>query len=317
MLSNNVCSDVLSNSPDVLVDEYERYCTRIRGLAIETVREQRTYLDRFTAWSACQSSRELIAGLSAVVLRRFCIEYSRTHGPGSLRWMQVTLRSFLQFCYYYEYLSVDLSCVVPSCRKGPAKRLPKYMPERDTRHLLASIDRDHSPGLRDFAIIVTALTYGVRGIQLRRLRLNDIQWAREEIFFPSAKQGQALHFPLNAQVGNALADYIWCERNNTSQYPEVFLTTRSPFHPFRGSGSFSAIVSRRLQQAGIQPPEGVSHGLYGFRHAFASRLTGEVPFKHIADLMGHQDMDSTFTYTNLDADRMAETALPWPEEVQS
>ena len=191
------------------------------------------------------------------------------------------------------------------------------MPEDTTRRLLASIDRDHPPGLRDFAIILTALTYGVRGIQLRRLRLNDIQWAEEEIHFPPAKQGQALRFPLDTQVANALADYIYYERNNHCQYPEVFLTTRSPLRPFRRSGSFSAIVSRRLQQADVQPPEGVSRGLHGFRHAFASRLTGDVPFKHIADLMGHQDMDSTFTYTNLDADRMAETALPWPEEVQS
>ncbi len=317
MLSNYVSSDVLSNSPDALVDEYEKYCTRIRGLAIDTVREQRTYLQRFTTWSACQSGRALIAQLSATVLRRFCIEYSQAHGPGSRRWMQGTLRSFLRFCYFYEYLSVDLSCAVPTCKKGSAKRLPKCMPEHETKQLLASIDRDRPPGLRDFAIIITALTYGVRGIQLRRLRLDDIQWDEEEIHFPPAKQGQGLRLPLNAEVGNALADYIYYERNNNCQYPQVFLTIRSPFRPFRRSGSFSAIVSRRLQQAAVQPPEGVSLGLHGFRHAFASRLTGEVPFKHIADLMGHRDMDSTFTYTNLDADKMAETALPWPEEVQS
>jgi integrase/recombinase XerD len=154
----------------------------------------------------------------------------------------------------------------------------------------------------------------VRGVQLRRLRLDDLDWENERIHFSAAKGGNPLGLPLTADAGNAILEHLQNGRPNEAPYAEVFLQSRPPFRPFRWSGSFSNIVSRRLRQAGIEPPEGVSRGLHSFRHAFASRLTGRVPFKHIADLLGHRDLGSTFIYTKVDFRGLAETALPWPEE---
>jgi integrase/recombinase XerD len=120
---------------------------------------------------------------------------------------------------------------------------------------------------------------------------------------------------LTAEAGNAVLDYLRNGRPNEAPYRELFLKSQPPFRPFDGSGGFSKIVSRRLKRAGIEPPKGVSRGLHCFRHAFASRLVGRVPFKHIADLLGHRDLNSTFIYTKVDFEGLRETALPWPEEV--
>jgi site-specific recombinase XerD len=111
-----------------------------------------------------------------------------------------------------------------------------------------------------------------------------------------------------------LLRYIREGRENSVSQPEVFLTSRPPFHPLRSSAALSQIIRDRLLQAQIGLPEGVSRGTHSFRHGFATRLTGKLPLKHIADMLGHRDLASTFIYSKVDLQALRETALPWPEE---
>ena len=309
--------EALPDPPSALLDEYEACWGRVRSLAAETVREQRTYLDRFVELNALGSAEHLLQWVSGPHLLRFAVDYAQRHGPGSQNWMQYSLRSFLRFCHYRAYIGEDLCHAVPARRRRRLARVPKSLPDSAIERLLSSIDRSCPLGLRDATIVVLATTYGVRGVQLRTLRLQDVDWEAEQIRFPAAKGGKALRLPLTAEVGNLILGYLQNGRPNAAPYAELFLQSRAPFRPFRWSGSFSNIVSRRLRQAGIELPEGVSGGLHSFRHAFASRLTGRVPLKHIADLLGHRDLGSTFIYTKVDFIALAETALRWPEEVRS
>lgn len=320
MLSNPVSSHwspskVPDGPPSVLLDEYEECWGRVRSPAPETLRRERGYLDRFVTQIGFYSSCQLVEWLSGLHVQHFVIEYAERYGPGSQKWMQHSLRSFLRFCHHQGYVNGDLSGAVPARRRRHLARVPKSFDDACIDRLLASIDRSCPLGRRDAAIIILATTYGVRGVQLRRLCLENIDWENELILFPAVKRGKALRLPLTAEAGNAIPAYLGNGRPNQAPYAELFLRIRRPFRPFYRSSSFSGIVSRRLRQAGIEPPEGVSRGLHPFRHAFASRLAGRVPFKHIADLLGHRDISSTFIYTKVDFPGLRETALPRPEEV--
>jgi site-specific recombinase XerD len=39
-----------------------------------------------------------------------------------------------------------------------------------------------------------------------------------------------------------------------------------------------------------------------------------IPLKEIADVLGHQSIDTTVNYLRLDPTSLAKVALPWPEE---
>jgi site-specific recombinase XerD len=41
-----------------------------------------------------------------------------------------------------------------------------------------------------------------------------------------------------------------------------------------------------------------------------------VPFKDVADVLGHRRLDSTAIYAKLDVHSLVETALPWPGGLQ-
>jgi integrase/recombinase XerD len=301
--------------PEIL-DDYGAYSRRVRDLARDTVEAQRVYLDRFLEAQPVSSPTEMFASLTWVRVQRFVFDYAQDHGPGSRRWMQTSLRSFLRFCHRRGYVSSDLSSAVPAFRSWRLSSVPRSIDDETVRLLLESIDPKSPPGLRDLAIIQILTTYGVRGIQVRQLRLDDVDWENSRIQFRAVKGGKTVVQHLTPQVGNSLLAYISDERPSTTPYAEVFLTSRLPFSPIRFSGSFSSIIARRLRRIDADLPEGVSHGAHSFRHAFASRLVGKVPLKYIADMLGHRDLSSSYVYTKVDFEALSQTALPWPQEVK-
>jgi integrase len=85
-----------------------------------------------------------------------------------------------------------------------------------------------------------------------------------------------------------------------------------PFAPIPGANYLSGLIRRRIRQLGLVLPDGVSHGTHGFRHAFASRMVGEIPFKDLVDQLGHRDPASTLIYSKVDLDGLRQATLPWP-----
>ncbi len=295
-----------------LRDQYRHYALRIRNLCTDTVRERLRYLGcLFEYLGKPETAAELLTGLTPSTLTEFLLDYATNHGPGSRQAMHATLRGFLRFVYEERYIPRDLSGLVPSVRRWTLAELPRALPSSCISALEDSIDRSCPAGRRDAAIICLLSTYGVRGIQIRRLRLNHIDWQNERIHFPAAKRGRPIVQYLTPKAGNRLADYI-TDGRPVSNLPEVFLTLTTAC-ALTSSTSLSTMIGRRLQRAEIPVPEGVSHGTHGFRHAFAVRMTGRVPFKDVVDMLGHRDPSSALIYAKADAQTLQQAALPWPE----
>ncbi|MDD2601263.1 MAG: tyrosine-type recombinase/integrase [Kiritimatiellae bacterium] len=163
----------------------------------------------------------------------------------------------------------------------------RSVPPECIKTLLSSLECGPAPALRDKAIVCLLEGYGVRSVQVRNLRFEDINWPEKTIHFRAAKGGRPVDQFLTTRVGNALAAYISRERPKSS-HKEVFLTSREPFVPFSRSDQISWILTKRFRKARITLPEGVSYGSHGFRHTFASSLYGKAPFKDIVvELIKH------------------------------
>ena len=56
-------------------------------------------------------------------------------------------------------------------------------------------------------------------------------------------------------------------------------------------------------------------GTHVLRHTAATRLHRRgASLKEVADLLGHQSIDTTAIYAKVDLPTLARVALPWPEE---
>ncbi len=295
-------------------DEYVEYGRQIRDLERETVERRWRYLGSFFDTYFDNINVEGLSSVNAAGIQQFMFDYSKDHGPGSCKWMQSSLRDFLKFCYYKGYISSDLSKAVPAYRTRRLSSVPRGIDDETIRLLLKSIDPGSRTGLCDLAIIHMLTTYGVRGIQVRRLRLDEIDWSENHIRFQAVKRGKAIDQYLTTEVGNSLLAYIRDARPNNAPFAEVFLTSCRPYRPFMQAGSFSSIINRYLKR--IDVPQGISRGTHSFRHAFATRMTGHFSFKHIADMLGHRDISSSYMYCKVNFEAFSEATLPWPGETK-
>jgi len=299
-----------------LLGEYERFARRYRDLSPTTLKQQETYINRFCSHSQVRSPAKLLAGLCPRSIQDFLFQYAKEYGPGSRSWMQFSLRAFLRFCRHQKYIPIDLAAAVPTVHKPRLASVPKAIEEAPALQLINGIDTTTPIGMRDHAIGQILFTYGVRGIHVRTLTLDDIEWRKSCIHFKSTKGGKPITQHLTPEVGNSLLRYLRHGRPRDTPYREVFLTRTSSPHPLRSSSVLSAIIARRLERAQVTLPDGVSHGAHSFRHRFAkTMLDNQVPLKSIADMLGHRHLDSTFIYTKVDLQSLRQAALPWPGEV--
>jgi site-specific recombinase XerD len=177
------------------------------------------------------------------------------------------------------------------------------------RRLIASVDTSHAVGLRDKAVLLVLAVLGLRNGEVRRMRLADIRWRLGELHLPKTKSSKERVLPMPHEVGAALADYVLHGRP-ALDVPEVFLRHRAPRAAFDSSGGVGAIVADHLRRTGIATPCRRAHML---RHSFATRLVNAgVPIKTIADVLGHQSIDTSAIYTKVDTTRLALAVMPFP-----
>ena len=186
---------------------------------------------------------------------------------------------------------------VPVIRAYRLAHVVRGIEDEQIRRLLESIPDVSSTDLRDLAILLILAVYGVRGGQIRALRLGDVSWKDHRIYFGEHKGGKPILHQLQPQVAGALARYIQ-EARPTVAHAEVFLLTRRPYTPLSRT-AVGIIVRGRLAQAGILTRSKGSHIFHC--HAFrVTRLLGTGhSLKTIADLLGHRDLGSATIYTKV------------------
>ena len=293
--------------------KYCNYCRRVKHVCDETIYADQAYLDRLFEKLNIANYDDLFSQISGRAITKFLGDYSNKYPPGSCRKMHYVLRSFLKYCWLNELIDRDLLALVPSIRRRRLGNLPRSVNDKNIKVLLDSFGDESPSDLRGFAIITLLAIYGVRAAQIRPLCLANLDWEQELIHSPAAKGGRVVTQPMMVEAGNALLRYLERGRPKTF-HPEIFMSLTKPAHPLGFSSNLSSMCARHFKKAQITLPKGVSHGTHGFRHAFASRLVGLIPFKELSEMLGHLDPASTQIYSKVDFALQQEAALPWPGE---
>jgi site-specific recombinase XerD len=259
-----------------------------------------------------EATRERFAALSPTRVRDYLQRTAPQFARVTRKNLVITLRSFLRFAFSAGHLERDVATTIERVPCFSLDRLPRGPKWEDLPKLLATVDRGTKSGRRDFAILLTLMTYGVRAGQLTSLRIDDIHWRDNQIIFQPAKRGRQIIAPLTAAVGNALLEYIR-EGRPASPPRRVFLSFTAPFQPL-GASSLYHVVSRAFVLSGIASPHRGSHAL---RHAWATRAFAQgQSLKTVADLLGHRSLESTRIYTKVDYTQLRSVGLCWPGEVR-
>ena len=87
---------------------------------------------------------------------------------------------------------------------------------------MEGIETETPCGKRDYAMVLLAVSTGLRCCDIVALRLDEVDWRRDEIRLVQAKTATPLVLPLSALAGNAVAEWILYGRPDCDA-PEVFV----------------------------------------------------------------------------------------------
>ena len=245
----------LSQAPRGLIDEYWSHTRRIRDLAEKSFNEHRLYITWFL-----EDLKKRKIGLDAIALTdvdHFVSTLTTQRGLAltSAANACICVRHFLRFLYRTRRIGTDLApAVIGPTLRHMLKRPPERVSWASLKSILGAIDRTQPLGKRDFAIFVTAASYGWGAADVLSLRLDDIDWYRNTLSIVRPKTGVRIEVPLRPQVAHALAKYIQTARPADTGKREVFLRHYAPWAKVPATTSIESNLRRYAEKAGIPLP---------------------------------------------------------------
>src|SRR5450755_3221685 len=239
--------------------------------------------------------------------------------PRTVEHKLCAVRSLLRFAAAGGLIDRGVLETVPAVRSVRQARVPSGWEAADIARVLEAIDRGNPSGKRDFAIVLLICRLGLRAVDVKRLEFADLDWPGNRVSVVQAKTGRRVWLPLLKDVGWAIIDYVRDGRPH-SDCPEVFLRHTAPIGPFSDQDHLHQILVKHARVARVSLSEQRRRGMHSLRHTLATRLMEDgTPVEQIADILGHQSVESTGVYLKSSLGLLARCALdpdrPAREEV--
>jgi integrase/recombinase XerD len=290
-------------------DGFREYLGKDRGLSESAIYAYVFSIDSFLArmFGAGKVSFARLTGHDVTDFLRWEIKRRQLHHTDNLL---AGMRAFLRFLHYRGQVRTDLSPVVPRAAKWSLAGLPKHLPPGAAEKVLAACNRNRPRGRRDYAILLLLARLGLRGGEVLRLTLDDIDWEHGRILVRARKGPGHARMPLPKDAGRAMAAYLHKDRPPCASR-RVFLRAIAPHQPLSQSTAvLSVIVGHYFTLAGI---ESVRKGAHAFRHTLATdMLRGGASLGEIGQVLRHNHPNSTAIYAKVDLKALRALALPWP-----
>jgi integrase/recombinase XerD len=290
-----------------LLQRYAERLTRDRGLAATSVQIHinctRAMLSRMQV-----RRRSQLAKWSPDSIQRYVSQVGR-RCPGSGRKITGCTRSFLNFLLEEGLIRRDLAAAVPTFARWRLAPLPETLRKEEIARLVRGANVRTPLGRRDRAIVLCLSELGLRASDVAGLELGGIDLAHRVLRLRRRKERETTTLPIPTRLATALGAYLRDGRPGCTS-SAVFVRHYAPVGKPITPVSVCNVVLRLAKRAGLRDRVGGTHVL---RHSIASRmLSAGATLKQIADLLGHQSIDTTSIYAKVDLRTLSRVALPWP-----
>jgi len=298
----------LSGAVGATMVEYIAYKRSMR-LCEKTLHAYQHYLSELNKYLLKNQVSE-ISRLSPLIL----MHYVSTLLPGEVGAKHLALsiiRSFLEYLYSKCYTTKNLSIVIPRDNYKSFAHLPSVYNKEEIVAILNTADQSTSTGKRDYAILLLAIRLGMRAADIRGLTYQNINWPASLLNFIQQKTGNRMELPLPKDVGEAMISYLKSGRP-VSESDYIFVDHNYPYRAM-SDGAIPRIASNAIRKSGIQVGER-KHGSHVLRHTLANfLLEQETTLPVIAEILGHETVQTSMCYLRIDIEQLRQCALEVPK----
>jgi site-specific recombinase XerD len=290
-----------------VVDDYRRHLLDQQALSEETVRSYDRCVTEFLTYRFGTGPLEL-SQLRASDVTEYVQRKAAGHGQSMVNILVCGLRSFFRYLRYTGHVDTDLAMVVPKVARWSQSGLPKHLSAVEVKRVLDRCDQETGLGRRNYAIILLLARLGLRGGEVSRLQLEDLDWRNAQITVHGKGQRQD-RLPLPEDVGRAIVRYLRSDRPRCS-CRSVFIRDHAPRVGFQRAQAIAYIVKTALATAGVKSARKGSHLL---RHSLATTmLRNGASLDEIGQLLRHRSPSTTAIYAKVEIDALRPLAMRWP-----
>lgn len=250
-----------------------------------------------------------LADVTIADVQTFIKETAEQTTGGTMHDLMCYLRQFHLFLRETNIVSVPDCVDLMSFTVVRESRIQDYITDEELDGILGAIEVDTDQGLRDRALFILASETGLRGCDVIRLQLSDIDWRRGEIRVQQKKTGRDLALPLMPASGDAIKEYILNARPNIDS-DILFLSVSPPYRPIKDAAHLTDLIKKYQKKAGIVRSAQDGKGFHGLRRRLAyNMVTTGTPITTIAQVLGHANMNTVEKYLSFDEENLKECAL--------
>lgn len=283
---------VLTDSGDAAVAAYARYLHDEQDVSTGTCRSYLSELRQFAAW--CEASWAEVQGIvvgfapqqiTTPLLTRYrsYLQTVRRMQPATINRILVGLKRYCAWATEAGLLDRDPARVVKLIPQVTGA--PRHLSDAEEQALIAAVIKHGS--LRDQTILTLLLHTGLRAHELCGLQLRDVTVnKRSGVLRVRGKRNKYREVPLNSTARDALTAY---QSTLPKEAPALFCSHKTGM----------ALTERALgyliaKYAALAKVEDVSP--HDLRHRFGYRMAATVPLHRLAQIMGHDSLDTTMIY---------------------
>jgi integrase/recombinase XerD len=280
---------------DTVFAGFMHYITITRPMSPDSIDNHRKKILQFLAWAG--ERHDDISNVSLNLVDEY-LEGKRRAGlqPRSMAAHCQSLRTFFQYTAKNGFSEARMVRGIKSPRIPRSNELPKGPRWSEVRRLLSSAANETAADLRTTAILFLCSIYGLRGIEITGLTIDDFDWVNETFSVHRAKGGKAQEFPIVFEVGRAILRYLRHGRPSCASR-HLFVTLKPPYRVMNQT-VLAKVVGFRMKALGIKLAR---YGTHSLRHACATQLLHQgSSLIEIADFLGHRNIKSVGIYAKLD-----------------
>lgn len=274
-----------------------------RGWAEDTIRSGQSTVDRFFHRLA-EPGMDL-ASIGIADIDRVIAHWS-TRGCRRITIHDYAqrLRTFFRFAERQGWCTPGLAEGILPTRFQADETVPKGLDREEVLRLLATTEGPRPADLRDRAILMVLIAYGLRAGEVSGLQLDDLDWENERLTVRCPKPGRTHLYPLSRGVGPAVCRYLQAGRPSRADR-SLFWPLSAPIRPLSRTG-ITHVVSSRLDRLGLS---GKRRGPHALRHGTAQHLLDQgLSMKEIGDYLGHRSVSATSVYARVNLGLLREVA---------
>ena len=216
------------------------------------------------------------------------------------------LRSYAKFL---RSVGCDVGSLDAISLSGPTRRdhvVPGRLDEQAFEMLKTSCDRGTPRGDRDLAMAMCMGNLGLRACDVARLQLEDVNWVEGTLTVKDSKSKTARTLPLDADTGHAIERSVLSRKANPGVRALFVNTVGNPIKSHQVQTAMSLAAGRACIDT--------YHGTHGLRRTVATNMANAgIDVKTIADVLGHEKIDTTVRYVKVSMANLRKVAAHWPE----